>query len=254
MIGLSHVALLSNDGNRSASSVMPSILHWTPATRSLPAMPLLSCCYLPALVLAGHASKHAATSDWVTVAPNWITALGTAIVAVIAIFAVIYAVRAFRAQAGELAVLVDQHERDKTEHRKAQAARVYVGIDRDPSRTMRPYVKNGSDFPIFDVQSWDSRPGNPTRLEDLGVILPSEAPFAGPPRNRNDALSRTVVTFRDANNVRWVRLPNGDLKPQTRESARESVLEALGQPLTVPSPGGRRAIQASEASPESGTR
>jgi hypothetical protein len=40
---------------------------------------------------------------------------------------------------------------------------------------------------------------------------------------------RTVLTFRDANSVRWVRMPDGALKEQSAATARDSILAiALG--------------------------
>jgi hypothetical protein len=199
---------------------------------------MLSSCFYYGVLLnlpecqAGKAAKHAGSWISATILTGWITAIATAILAAGAIFTVIYAIRAFRAQARELAILVEQHDRDETERRTAQAAQVFVGADRTAGTLVRPYVKNGSDFPIFDAESWESRPGDLRRLEDLGVILPGETPFAGPQRNRDDALARTILTFRDANNVRWVRMSNGTYKQQARDTARDSIVAALAETAT----------------------
>jgi len=166
--------------------------------------------------------------------PGWITAGATIGLLIGAIVTARYAIKAFDAQAKELAILAEQHDRDKTERRTAQASQVFVGADRTAGTLVRPYAKNGSNFPIFDAESWESRTDDLSRAEDLGVILPGEAPFAGRSTNRDVALARTILTFRDANNVRWVRMPNGTYKVQTRDTARDSILEALGQPAPEP--------------------
>jgi uncharacterized protein (DUF697 family) len=65
----------------------------------------LACCDLPLGVLARHISlhlskttaPHAGGSIWATDVPGWMTAIGTAILAIGAIFTVMYAVKAFRA-------------------------------------------------------------------------------------------------------------------------------------------------------------
>jgi hypothetical protein len=157
---------------------------------------LLACRFLPIGALATHLSPHVSNtpappargSIWAADVPGWITATGTAILAIGAAFTVIYAVKAFRAQAKELAILVKQYDRDEAERRMAQAAQVFVGADRTAGTLVRPYVKNGSNFPVFNAQSWSYRQGDLAELENLGVILPGRRALcraAAQPRRRS---------------------------------------------------------------------
>lgn len=69
-----------------------------------------ACCYLPLAGLARHVSphvgKHAATpaggSDWITVAPNWISAVATVGLLIGAIVTARYAIKAFGKQSEQL--------------------------------------------------------------------------------------------------------------------------------------------------------
>jgi hypothetical protein len=68
------------------------------------------------------------------------------------------------------------------------------------------------------------------------MIAPGNtAPAIVRPRFREaDALERTILTFRDANTVRWIRMPDGTLKEQERATAHDSILAALGRPIPAP--------------------
>jgi uncharacterized membrane protein YhiD involved in acid resistance len=127
------------------------------------------CCRLPIGALARHVSPHvsntlappAGGSIWATDVPGWITAAGTALLAIFAILTTIYAVRAFRRQsqevsaqasmlqvqseqlseqrkinaeqtkvlglqATELRESLESRELDRAERRRAQASRVFI--------------------------------------------------------------------------------------------------------------------------------
>jgi hypothetical protein len=218
--------------------VLLSILRWAPVSRTLPAMSF-SCCHLPARVLVGHASKPAATSDWVTVAPNWITAIGTVILAGGAIFTVIYAVKAFRAQAGQVAILVQENERQAAERRRAQAASVFIGLPVRGVRLVQPSAQNAGSLPAFDAQFWYSGAGGLSDPDDLGMIMPGPVGINGRQMRYEEAVTSAILTFRDAEGVRWIRMADGTLKEQTRPTARESILATLGRSPSEPEPAER---------------
>lgn len=139
---------------------------------------------------------------------------------------------------------------DTEDRRRAQAARVFIGAPRDPGRRVRPYVKNASDFPIYEAEFWYLGPsGLSDRHDYLGTILPGEDPFGKQDFGSDEARSKTILTFRDANNICWIRMPGGALEEQTAPAVRESVLARL---RTLP-PGTRlraRAVQRSNGSAE----
>jgi hypothetical protein len=142
-----------------------------------------------------------------------LTAVATAVLAMGAIVTAILAYRAFRKQALEVDILLKQQQREKKERRRAQAARVFVGLTPKRERMQRfPVVENASDFPVFDVQSWYSHPGGLRQSEsgNRRVILPGESSSS----SAADALTHRILTFRDADGVRWVRMPDGSLTEQ----------------------------------------
>ena len=49
-----------------------------------------------------------------------------------------------------------------------------------------------------------------------------------------EALNHTVLTFWDAEGVRWVRLPGGRFQEQTYPTVHDSVLDALGEQVPGP--------------------
>ena len=65
-------------------------------------MPPVDCCRVFLEPLAKGVSGNAAGSIWATNVPGWITAVGTALLAVFAILTTIYAVRALRKQSQEV--------------------------------------------------------------------------------------------------------------------------------------------------------
>lgn len=86
-----------------------------------------ACCYLPLAGLARHVSphvgKHAATpaggSDWITVAPNWISAVATVGLLIGAIITAGYAIMAFDKQSEQLE---DQREINKLQARDLETS------------------------------------------------------------------------------------------------------------------------------------
>ena len=129
----------------------------------------------------------------------------------------------------------EQNERDANERRKDQAARVFIPTRRDPVRLVRPYVKNASDFSIYDAEMWYADPGGMSGPDDLGMIMPSESVEASRLTSVAEALKYHCHLSRFGR-CRWVRLPNGSLEQQARSTARESMLVALGVPMP-PEPG-----------------
>jgi hypothetical protein len=140
---------------------------------------------------------------------------------------------------GQLSQLRGQQEllrQDAQDRRRAQAVRVFVGAPRDHDRRVHPFVKNASDFSIYEAVFWYLDPGGglDEPPEYLGTILPGEDP---PGKQRDfpsqDARERTILTFRDANNVWWVRMSRGVLEELSARPTRENVLARLA----APSPG-----------------
>jgi hypothetical protein len=195
---------------------------------------LFSCFYfgVPVKLLGCQAGTHAAGrasgSIWATDVPGWITALATVGLLAGAIVTARYAIKAFGKQSEELATLQE-------ERRMAQAARVYVTAPRDKVRLVHPSAANGSDLPIHDTQIWYADPGGLSGPEDLGIVLPGEAFPARRSFSAADVFTYTVLTFRDAFGVRWIRMPDGTLKGQTRPTARDSILAVLEE-ASAPAP------------------
>ena len=111
---------------------------------------------------------------------------------------------------------------------------MFIGVPHDPPRLVQPYAQNASDYPIFDTQFWYSIPGGLTGPDDLGMIMPGPIVHNGRQMPEAQAREHAILTFRDAEGVRWVRMPDGTFDEQTHPTARESVLTALGLPLTEP--------------------
>ena len=131
---------------------------------------------------------------------------------------------------------------DAEDRRRAQAARIFVGAKRDPGRRVYPYVVNASDFSIYEAQLWylstDGQSVIDSNGEYLGTILPGEDPYAKRDFTSKEARSRTILTFRDANSVRWIRMPGGVLDEQSAASPGEEVSARL----PVPPPGTQRRV------------
>lgn len=126
---------------------------------------------------------------------------------------------------------------------------MFIGVPYDPPLRVHPYAQNASEFPVFDAKLWYSGPslGGP---DNLGVIMPHKTAAARRSLGHNEALARIILTFRDAENVRWVRLPDGSFEQQAHPGVRDSVLAALGQ--SAPEPGAPELLEAAEAPEPSG--
>jgi hypothetical protein len=135
-----------------------------------------------------------------------------------------------------LSQLRDQKEvlaQDAQDRRRAQAARVFIGAPRAPGGWVHPYVKNASDFPIYEAEFWYLSPdGMPDlhRPEYFGTILPGEDPYGERGFPSKDARASTILTFRDANNVCWIRMSHGVLEEQPAPTAQGSVRAMLRTP------------------------
>lgn len=165
-----------------------------------------------------------------------LTAVATAVLAVGAIVTGVLAYRAFCKQAEEVGILgrqlKEQQEavtREGAERRRAQAERVFVGALRTPGKQVSTYAMNASGLPIFGVQLWSIGSNDLSDPVDLGVILPGDRTSA--PAlvfdTEDEAMARTILTFRDTTSRRWVRLPNGALSKQPSSTTRASVLAIL---------------------------
>jgi hypothetical protein len=102
----------------------------------------------------------------------------------------------------------------------------YAG-DREDEVTFSAQVVNASDFLVYDVQLWHGDIHHPY---DFGPVLPGENPDTedGEFVSELDAILKVVLTFRDAAGVRWVRMPDGTLSEQNRDTAQQTVFAALG--------------------------
>lgn len=148
-----------------------------------------------------------------------LSAIATVVLAVFAIVTARYARRAFLKQSQEVGILLEQNERDKAERRKAQAARVFLAADQDADHLVRPYVKNASDFPVYDARISYTDLDTADR-EHLGMIMPSGTRSAAREFSSDlEALDCTSVTFRDAAGVWWTRMPRGELTDESFPAA-----------------------------------
>ena len=150
-----------------------------------------------------------------------ITAIATAVLAAFAIITATVAYMAFRRQSQEVAILVEQHERDIAQRRMAQASRVFISLE-DGEHPARFTVANTSDQPVYDAEiRWRHTQREAHRRvirhTQLGTILPGDRPAAYPARIELGARADpdddrfTVLIFRDAAGAIWVRRLDGDL-------------------------------------------
>jgi hypothetical protein len=192
-------------------------------------MPRIICCRVLLHLAVRHASGPSAA-----IVQGWITAISTLVLALLAIATAVVAGLALRKQSRGLAIVAEQNDRDIAERHKAQAARVYTGVQDVRPRNAHPYATNGSDFPVYDAQLWQADPGVVSDPENIGMIPPGSVAESGRQISYQEALETTVLTFRDAAGAHWMRMPNGTLKEQTHPTARQSILAALGRPLAEP--------------------
>jgi hypothetical protein len=159
-----------------------------------------------------------------------ITAIATVALAVFAVVTAGFALLAYRKQAQEVDILLAERRREAGERRRAQAARVFTWVRPDPPRLITSHATNASDFPVYDAQLWYPANGSLPDPDDLGMIMPTTSVNGQRPMPVRDALATTTLTFRDAEGIRWIRMPDGTLIEQTCATACESILAALGQP------------------------
>lgn len=110
---------------------------------------------------------------------------------------------------------------------------MFIGVPHGGVRLVQPYAQNASDYPVFDAQFWYTIPDGISGPDDLGVIMPGPVVQNGRQMPEAEAREHAILTFRDAEGVRWVRMPDGTFKEQARATAHESALEALGLPMPV---------------------
>jgi hypothetical protein len=92
-------------------------------------MPSVNCCHVLLQPLAKNISSDTAGSIWAADVPGWITAVGTALLAVFAILTTIYAVRAFRKQSQEVsdqASMLQIQSEQLAEQRKVNTEQIGV--------------------------------------------------------------------------------------------------------------------------------
>lgn len=162
--------------------------------------------------------------------PTWITAVATAGLLAGAIITAWYAIKTFNTQADQLARLVEENDRQADERRRAQAARVFTEVPQGGVLQVRPAAMNASDFPVYDAQFWFRVGSALVGPEDFGMIMPHSHADSDRVMNTDDAHAGTILAFRDADGICWIRMPGGALDEQAHDTARESVLAALGQP------------------------
>ena len=161
--------------------------------------------------------------------PTWITAIATVGLLAGAIITAVYAVRTFGEQARQVALLVEENNRQANERRRAQAAAVYIGVQRAGNRLVQPAAYNASTLPVFDAEFWYSGPGGLSGPDDLGMIMPGPVGHNGQQMSYDEALRQAILTFRDADGGCWIRMPDGTLREQALPGARESVLAILNE-------------------------
>jgi hypothetical protein len=178
-----------------------------------------------------------------------LTAVATVALAVLALAAAIVAGIALRKQSRELAILIAENKGHADERRRVQAASVYIGLPIRGVRLVQPSAQNASNFPVYDAQFWYSGdPGGLSGPDDLGTIMPGPVGLNGRQMRYDEAVEHAILTFRDTEGVRWIRTARGGLEEQTRLTARDSVLAALGQSLPESGPAELpEALQAPEA-------
>lgn len=123
---------------------------------------------------------------------------------------------------------------------------MFTGVEDVRPRYAHPYAMNGSGFPVYDAQFWQTGPGGLSDPDDTRMIPPGGLARDSRDISYLDALANTVLTFRDAAGARWIRMPDGILKEQKHETARGSILAALGGPLSVPADPAAAAAEAGQ--------
>ena len=123
----------------------------------------------------------------------------------------------------------DVLEREATDRRRAQASRVFIWLERHSDirvgqaqvaagairgEWINLHVKNSSDQPVYDAEvRWHlGSPANYLASTPLPVLMPGEDAEASRPVPQVDpGRLGATLRFRDANQVRWNRYPDGQL-------------------------------------------
>jgi hypothetical protein len=168
-----------------------------------------------------------------------LTAVATLALATLALAAAITAGVALWKQTQEVRILLEDSKREAGERRRAQAARVFLAVPPNEGLAVWPYARNGSELPIYDARIWYVNPDGLSAPDYRGLIMPGDNATGGRAFRPEDALRRTILTFRDSGNVSWIRLPDGARHEATSSSLRESILAVTnGMPLpALPEPG-----------------
>jgi hypothetical protein len=157
-----------------------------------------------------------------------LTAIATAVLGAFAIITAVVAYMAFRRQTQEVGILqqqVKEHQevlaREAREGHRAQASRVFITLDSGGVHPASFNVANTSDQPVYDAEiRWRYRTARTPFIQHSrpGTILPGERPViecqAASEAHRvrpNPDDDFTVLIFRDAAGVMWVRALDGDL-------------------------------------------
>ena len=111
---------------------------------------------------------------------------------------------------------------------------MFIGLPIRGIHLVQPSAQNASSFPVHDAQFWYYGPDGLSDPDDLGMIMPGSVGLNGKQMRYEEAVERTILTFRDAEGIRWIRRADGTLQEQTRPTARESILAAPGRSLPVP--------------------
>ena len=118
--------------------------------------------------------------------------------------------------------------RDAEDRRREQAANVFIGVPYDPARQVHPYAQNSSKYPIFDVKLWLGNASGVRSFDEVGILMPDKLMSSSMPMSEKEAIEGTVLTFRDANGVRWARMPQGAVEEQgSGVTAQESAAAAI---------------------------
>jgi hypothetical protein len=170
-----------------------------------------------------------------------LTAIATAVLGAFAIITAVVAFMAFRRQTQEVGILQQQMKeqqevfaREARERHRAQASRVFITLDCGGVHPARFDVANTSDQPVYDAEiRWRYRTARTPLIQHSrpGTILPGERPViecqpvqeAGRvcPDPDDDF---TILIFRDAAGVMWVRTLDGDLSELGTPSPGQEIL------------------------------
>jgi hypothetical protein len=156
-----------------------------------------------------------------------LTAIATAVLAAFAIVTGVFAALAFRKQSREVGILAEQNDRDISDRRRDQAARVFIWAeaqappaDQDQAVPgLIAHIKNTSQQPVYDGfigyregSQWIDGKERKPDLPSFPVLMPGEQQdvgigFAAPVPDsvfwKDNSGLLTSLRFRDAAGVHW---------------------------------------------------